>query len=332
MTFSKNKTKGEEDQTFQKSDSILYFKDDFAIAAFNREADNAIQSARSLLGQYQLVSGYQIRTISDLHSLAVNPEMFYKDQHIAENQGKLADLINLKVNFTIDLPSDWDSVLNAIKRFAKHNTYTVSAKHFVEQGLLMIDTNQIKLTDKFYERRNARCCHYATSPDEKDRLQFCNGVIAAIEKLKPRLERNQKLYSKALQECLWYYPLPYFLRSVKTMKGTIIIPNPSFISEEFGGTNHMGRLISTKAEERRARLDAMPKLGEQWVRFRRPLAGGERKLFMCKQSEVEKYITPLDELLPGFVNEFEEPWGTPIDRTRSKPTKEAFYNPLTTIK
>jgi len=72
----------------------------------------------------------------------------------------------------------------------------------------------------------------------------------------------------------------------------------------------------------------MPRLGEKWVKFYRPLMGGERKLCTCLQSEYEKLKLPVDELLPGVYNSLGDVHGSRVDHTKSRAVAETQWHPF----
>lgn len=299
----------------------MYYEDHFALKQWERELQPATETANILKSIYERITGFKISNIGELYSLATNAPEFFRQQHTAANAEEIQRFTKLKIAFTIELPDRWDDVLHAVRRFSKH-------AGFITQQFLTIQNDEVVTTEKYYLRRNSRCYLYAVTPEEKERLSYCLEVISAIEKLEPILLKDPK-HGKAVREKTYALPLPYFLKIVDTSKGPRLIPNHNFITDEFGGTGHTGRYILNKAERKAARMDAMPKLGEKWVMFKRLTRGAsEAKLFTCLESEYPKLKDPNDILLPGSYNEFGESWGTPIDRTKSRPAPVTQWNPF----
>jgi hypothetical protein len=218
MTSVKQAIKKAVDNILPDGDAIVYFKDSTQLSTWNRELEWALTAANVLVHTYQSVSGYQLSTIADIGALINDPAKFYKDQHMAAHSEKFKEFLELRVDLLVNLPEKWGDVQNAIRKFAKHT-------NFVAQKYLEFKNGEVTASENWYLRRNSKCYLVATSKDEKARLEFAQGVIDAIEKLEPRLKQNPKIYKNALERKLYFYPLPYFLKSVNTTDGVRIIPN-----------------------------------------------------------------------------------------------------------
>jgi hypothetical protein len=304
-------------------DPIVYFIDEFNLQQWNQELDSVLRTANNLAYKYQDVTGYKISKPDDLLSLVNDPVTFYKDQHLTMNAEKFKEFISLKIEFTVSLPNQWDDVLAAARRFAK------VGPNYIKQSYIEMKDNQFVATEKWYLRRNSKCYALATTRDEKQRVEFAQGVIAATEKLESRLKENPKLYGQALQRKLHFFPLPYFLKAVNTAAGVKIIPNPAFVLHEFEGTSHLGHYIATSAEKRMHQSDVINSVGERYIHFKRALRGGGHKLYSAHENEFEKYFNPAsDTRVPGYFNELGGEWGEMMDMTRSRPMKETTWAPL----
>lgn len=291
----------------------VYFIDEYGLKQWEREINPCIESGNNLL--FQMKKFYAMETIAEFFAALTDPFQVYKTRHKIAHSDQFAQYDALGIEFTISVPKGFESVVDAAKQaqryFKKKN-----------QDYFAIKEGELQLTDAYYNRRNSKCYLTADKSNEKEALNFCRGVIESIEKIEPILARDPKNKDAIIHKS-YTLPLPYFLKIVNTPSGPKLIPNPSFIKDQFGGTAHLRRYIPTAAEKKLARKDLIPNLGKRLKRLNvHDQHGFTGQYILCNESEIAKYEGQrkdgkINVLQNGDWSEQGRPYGTPLEFRQS---------------
>lgn len=305
---------------------ILFYTDEEALKAFDRDMKPVIDTGNVFLRSYHGRTGFDIQSIEALNDFGKDPETFYKNQFYQVNEKDFIHLTKLKLDFAsmITLPENFNEVVRDWNRFNRY---------FQGKGLkfFTIESGRVELTPAAYEHRDRHAYFKATTPEEKERLKISLDIIAAMEQLEPLVKREKNMQT-AIDHKLFFHPMPYQIQRIQTPEGYRIIPCIRWIKEGWGGTSFLGRSLPTAAEKRQAQRDAMPRLGEKLIKFTRTFVTGETKDFLCKPEDVSKYTVPSDKIYEGFYNELGDVYGTRLDLTKPRTVAVTSWHPINSKK
>lgn len=290
---------------------VCYYTDHAVLKNFDRESEPGIMAGNLCLQTYKRVTGFELKTYESLSQMIQNPDEFYREQFYQANQKDFATLSKLKLDYKtlIELPEGFEEVRTKAAKFAKHNTANFEMKD-----------GQIVHSKKAITRRDSRAYLIATTSEEKDRLKNCLEMIQVFERIEAELEATMKPSQfKTLKESKAFAkPLHHCLKIVADENGkAILIPNPQYVKESFGGV-----FYPTKAQIQNAKKDAAPKLGVPHLKVKVKMQSGATHYYLVEQTEEAKFrakFGPAAEWLDGLWNENDRPYGEALKTTIAKP-------------
>jgi hypothetical protein len=298
----------------------LYFTDQRALQEAEREMSTVLRLGNELLRLFNRF--YSIESIGEFAKLVSNPFEFYKVKHKTVHSDEFERFERIGAELAVKKPEGFQEVEQAARKIK--GRFENNSRNFV------IKDGSFTLSQAYYDRLNSRCHLHAKSVEEKRRLQICQRVIDSLKDIEEEFAREYGVKSwakEALTRKLYAFPLPWVLK-IAPVNGTLeIIPNRQYIEEHFGGSSHLGINIPTRHEQER--LKKRSNLGQKWVKFYRMMRTGKEILYTCEASKYDKIKNPIDRLVPGFFNELGEPYGTPIDLSKTRKAPEVtVWSPI----
>lgn len=214
-----------------------YHIDSIKVRNLENKAERVIRHANKLLEVYTNVTGLQIKEPAEILSLAVDAESQYKREALKVSKAKfpkgILDLPGLDLSTLVSTPDDFYKVTEALNSFDFYS--------HLQPGFFKIEDNKLVTSDEFKQYVIESCSHFAVSPDEKKRLDLCNELIQAYQRMESvvaQLPNGKQIIAlqdhvpKALSKYLLLVSEESELRGAASVSTkNKLVPNPDWIRD-----------------------------------------------------------------------------------------------------
>jgi hypothetical protein len=296
-----------------------YYRDQTKIDQFYRDQQQVIGAANALLKTFESSTGYRIESVQQLIALANDPQKVIHDAHMKAKGQEFEKFVAAGLDVAINYQRITNGKLPLIKSEAKRFS-DLMVKSRIDY--LELTKDGIQLSEFAKDSIQKRASIYASTDDEKYRLDLCRRFIALYSELSNHLQKSLKpsQFAEIKRHLIYARPMPYFLRPIAGQNGEPELGAlPKFVSEGFNG--QQGFPPDRRTREL-AERDSRPRLGVPHLKAKVKLASGETRYFLVEKKDEEKYRErwgAAAEWLPGEWNAQDKKFGTPLLDTVATP-------------